>query len=201
MSIVLRRLLALLLLVAAAPVVLMFVAGIQMVSPGQPFFRQSRVGLHGKVFRMWKLRTMQPAAESRLRELLQADPQAAAQWGAYGRLRMDPRVVEPFGRWARQSSIDELPQLINVLCGQMAFIGPRPLPPDQATAIESRVRALRESVLPGMTGLWQVRGRSETTLRQMIRLDLIYLRRRTVLLDLYVLLRTPHAIISSRGAY
>lgn len=197
----LRRLLALLLLAAAAPVLLVFIAGIQAVSPGRPFFRQGRVGLHGKVFRMWKLRTMQLGAESRLRTLLQVDPAAAAEWGAYGRLRHDPRIVEPFGRWARQLSIDELPQLIDIVCGDMAFIGPRPLPPDQARAIDARVRGMRESVLPGITGLWQVRGRSETTLRQMVKLDLIYLQRRTVLLDLYVLWRTPHAIISSRGAY
>lgn len=197
----LRRLLALLILAAAAPIVLVFVAGIQAVSPGQLFFRQSRVGLHGKVFRMWKLRTMQPCAESRLRTLLRVDAAAAAEWGAYGRLHHDPRIVGPFGRWARQLSIDEVPQLINVACGDMAFIGPRPLPPDQATAIDTRARGMRESVLPGMTGLWQVRGRSETTLRQMVKLDLIYLQRRTVLLDLYVLWRTPHAIISSRGAY
>ena len=192
---------AALLLLLAMPVLLPLVIGIQAVSPGPIFFRQTRVGKYGQIFRMWKLRTMVVNAEEQLRELILRDRAAAAEWEAYGRLADDPRIARPFGRWARRFSIDELPQLFNVTAGDMAFVGPRPLLPAQVAELLPRTRALREAVAPGLTGLWQVCGRSETTLKQMLRLDLLYIRRRSLFLDLYILARTPAAVISARGAF
>ena len=198
---VLRRLAAVLLLVPAAPALLLFAVGIRLAGPGPVLYGQVRIGRRGRAFRMWKLRTMDVDAERRLAALLAADPAAAAEWEAFGRLADDPRIAGPFARWARRLSVDELPQLLNVVIGDMAFIGPRPMLPSQAAALGPRARAERERVLPGLTGLWQVSGRSETTLRQMLRFDLLYVRRRSVGLDLWVLLRTPAALVGGRGAY
>jgi lipopolysaccharide/colanic/teichoic acid biosynthesis glycosyltransferase len=177
------------------------VLGIQAFSPGPFFFRQPRIGLHGKAFRMWKLRTMSVDAEARLAALLSTDAAACTEWQAFGRLEADPRIAGPFARWARSMSVDELPQLINILAGDMAWVGPRPILPDQAASLDARVRSVRESVRPGLTGLWQVRGRSDTSLKQMVRLDKLYVRRRSVRLDLQILAATPMAVISARGAY
>lgn len=197
----LARLSAVALLVATVPLVVPFLLGIQISSPGSILFRQLRIGKHGRVFGMWKLRTMVPMASDRLGTLLRVDAAVATEWAVYGRLKDDPRIAGPFARWARLLSIDEIPQLLNVMLGHMSIVGPRPILPEQANRLEPSTRRVRESVLPGLTGLWQVSGRSETTLKQMVRLDLLYVRRRSVLLNLYVLCRTPSAVLSLRGAY
>jgi lipopolysaccharide/colanic/teichoic acid biosynthesis glycosyltransferase len=150
---------------------------------------------------MWKLRTMVPDAEARLADLIRRDERAAVEWAAYGRLAGDPRIAGPFGHWARKLSIDELPQLLNVVAGQMRLVGPRPILLSQAKELPEWQLRTRQSVAPGVTGLWQVCGRSETTLRQMVRLDLLYVRRRGHCTDLCILLRTPAAVLCSRGAY
>lgn len=189
------------LLALTSPLVLAFALAVQWASPGPMLLRQPRVGRHGAVFGMWKLRTMVPDATERLDALLSADAQARAQWAAYGWLRDDPRVAGRAARSARQLSIDELPQLLNVLAGDMALVGPRPVLPAQAALMAPPARRARESVHPGMTGLWQVFGRSDMTLRQMVRLDLLYVGQRSVVLDVHILARTPRAVLSRRGAY
>jgi lipopolysaccharide/colanic/teichoic acid biosynthesis glycosyltransferase len=201
LSAMLRRVVALVLCGLTAPLIIVFAAGIQLASPGPVFFRQVRVGKDGCEFKIHKLRTMVPDAERALPATLEATPAAVAEWKAYGRLTADPRIAGRFGRWARQLSVDELPQLLDVLAGDMVLVGPRPLPPDQMRELDAGARQLRQSVLPGITGLWQVSGRSDTSLRQMIRLDLFYVRRRGSRLDLYVLWQTPRAVLSARGAY
>jgi len=197
----LQRMLSALILAATVPLLLVVALGIYAHSPGPILLRQSRTGLGGRAFGMWKLRTMVPDAEARLADLIRRDERAAAEWAAYGRLAGDPRIAGPFGRWARKLSIDELPQLLNVVAGQMRLVGPRPILLRQAQEMPEWQLRIRQSVPPGMTGLWQVCGRSETTLRQMVRLDLLYVRRRGHCTDLYILLRTPGAVLWSRGAY
>ena len=192
---------ALALLVLLAPLMLPVVLGIQLSSPGTVFFRQARVGRGGRAFGMWKLRTMGPDAEERLRLALANDAALRREWHAYGRLARDPRIVGGAARLARRFSVDELPQLLNVLAGDMALVGPRPVLPDQADQMPAALRALRESVRPGLTGLWQVSGRSNMTLRQMARFDALYVRRASPRLDVWLMLKTPRAVLSAQGAY
>lgn len=195
------RAVALALLGLLVPVLLPVVLGIQAASPGPVFFRQPRIGRAGSAFRMWKLRTMVPDAEYRLERVLANDAALRREWQAYGRLARDPRIAGPAARFARRFSIDEVPQLLNVLSGDMALVGPRPVLPAQAEQMSAALRSLRESVRPGLTGLWQVSGRSNMTLRQMTRFDVLYVRRRSSKLDLWLMLRTPRAVLSARGAY
>jgi exopolysaccharide production protein ExoY len=183
------------------PLLLPVVLGIRAASPGPMFFRQPRVGRNGRVFRMWKLRTMVPDAEHRLGHVLANDDAMRREWQAYGRLSRDPRIAGPAARFARRFSVDEVPQLLNVLSGDMALVGPRPVLPAQAEQMPAALRSLRESVRPGLTGLWQVNGRSNMTLRQMTRFDVLYVRRRSSMLDIWLMLCTPHAVLSARGAY
>ena len=139
-------------------------------------------------------------ADTRLASFL-ADRAAAEEWRRFGRLTHDPRIAGRFGAWARRYSIDELPQLMNVVRGEMALVGPRPLPPDIAARLRAEDLEARRAVAPGMTGLWQVSGRSELDLEAMGRLDRDYVQRRSVLLDLSILLRTLPTVVSARGAY
>lgn len=192
---------ALFLLCLAAVPFTFFALGIQLYNPGPLFFRQMRVGQGGRVFMMWKMRTMVPQAEAVLQRLIERDPGVEAEWKAFGRLERDPRIAGPFGRWARKFSIDELPQLLNVLAGDMSFVGPRPILPQQAADLPQAVLAMRQSVLPGLTGLWQVKGRSETTLEDMMRWDCIYVRRKSLVFDGYILILTVPAVLWARGAY
>jgi exopolysaccharide production protein ExoY len=198
----LPRLLTILLASFSLPIVLPFLIGIQASSPGPIFFRQLRVGKQGKLIRVWKFRTMEANSVDQLELILRhGDSNMNAEWRAYGRFTGDPRIIQPFGRWARRLSVDEIPQLINVFMGNMAFVGPRPLPPEQNARLGPKTMAIRCSVLPGLTGLWQVSGRSDTTLRHMSRVDVLYVRRQSIALDLYIFARTPAAVIRGRGAY
>lgn len=187
------------LLVIAAPLLLACVALVRITSPGPALFRQRRIGHRGREFTMFKLRTMQMDADARLAELLR-DPEAAAEWRAFGRLRDDPRLTPP-GRFLRQSSLDELPQLLNVVIGDMSLVGPRPLEAGYAAPLPAAERAAREAVLPGMTGLWQVSGRSDLDIAAIGRIDSEYVRSWSLWSDIVILLRTPAAVLGRRGAY
>ncbi len=164
-----------------------------------PLFGQDRVGREGRRFRMWKLRTMVPDAEARLAERLAQDPELRREWEARGKLANDWRVT-PIGRWLRRWSLDELPQLWHVLRGEMSLVGPRPLPPPHHAALAPGVRALRERVRPGMTGLWQIRGRSETDADTLGRWDAYYVRNWSVWLDVTILVHTLWAVVRGEGA-
>jgi lipopolysaccharide/colanic/teichoic acid biosynthesis glycosyltransferase len=172
-----------------------------VASPGPVIFSQPREGRHRRSFRMYKLRTMHVDAESRLGAVLAADPDAAKEWTVYRRLKRDPRLIPGVGAFLRRTSIDELPQLGNVLRGDMSLVGPRPLELDLAEGLEPEVRQRRASVRPGMTGLWQVSGRSATRIDEMVSIDERYLREWTLGLDIIILARTPRAVLSRRGAY
>lgn len=167
---------------------------------GHPIFKQERVGTRGDIFHTLKFRTMHPEAERILRERLENDPGLRAEWQAHFKLRDDPRITR-VGRFLRATSLDELPQFINVLRGEMSLVGPRPLPRYHHDELPERTRQLRERVRPGITGLWQVSGRSEAGHAAMPRWDTYYVRNWSIWLDIVILVRTVRAVLSGKGAY
>ncbi|KAB2953242.1 MAG: sugar transferase [Thermoanaerobaculia bacterium] len=180
------------LLVLAAPLLLLLAALVRATSAGPAFFRQTRVGWRGERFRMLKLRTMTDGAECLEEEL--ADPDSI-----FFKAQGDARVT-PLGRFLRRSSLDELPQLVNVVRGEMSLVGPRPLL-ERDFARYPRGRQLRRfGMRPGMTGLWQVSGRSLLPDSERLRLDLRYVEHWSLGLDAEILLRTIPAALSGRGA-
>jgi lipopolysaccharide/colanic/teichoic acid biosynthesis glycosyltransferase len=193
------------LLLLLAPVLLITAALVKLKSPGPVFFRQQRVGRMMKPFTMLKFRTMHVNADSRIHQEYVASliKAKAATHGSGGeqvfKLAFDPRVT-PIGRILRKTSIDELPQLINVLLGEMSLVGPRP-PLHYEVAQYQRWHCRRVlEAKPGLTGLWQVAGRSRTTFDEMVRLDLRYARARSLWTDIKILLATPGAVIAGKGA-
>ena len=182
-------------LVLIWPVLLVIVAIVALSSPGGVFFVQTRIGRDGKPFGMIKFRSMYRDAEAgRAALLAQSD-----RPGICFKSRNDPRIT-PVGRILRRLSLDELPQLFNVLKGEMSLVGPRPALPEEVRAYPPAAFE-RLSVLPGITGLWQVSGRAEIGFDQMVELDCAYARNGRLAFDLVILLRTVHAVLSGRGAY
>jgi exopolysaccharide biosynthesis polyprenyl glycosylphosphotransferase len=188
------RFVAALLLLLLAPLLAVVAVAVALDSRGGVFFRQERVGLGGQSFSIWKFRTMQVGAER-----LTADLEALNETdGGLFKIRRDPRVTR-VGAFLRRWSIDELPQLVNVLLGQMSLIGPRPLPVTlEDFAGDERRRLL---VRPGMTGLWQVSGRSDLSWEESVRLDLYYVENWSLAVDAVILLRTVIAVVRRHGAY
>jgi Undecaprenyl-phosphate galactose phosphotransferase WbaP len=165
-----------------------------------PFFRQTRIGADGIPFQMWKFRTMRPDAEAVLKQKLETDPAFEAEWNEGFKSRSDPRITR-IGRFLRTTSLDELPQFLNILRGEMALIGPRPLPKYHDDELPEAIRELRRKVRPGMTGLWQVSGRSESGNDGIIRWDAYYVRNWSIWLDIVILVRTVYAVFRQKGAY
>jgi lipopolysaccharide/colanic/teichoic acid biosynthesis glycosyltransferase len=184
-------------LVLLSPVMLLAALGILLTSRGPILYEQQRVGQHGQPFRMLKLRTMVNRADELKAALAAQQPEAID--GVRFKLRRDPRTT-PAGRILRKLSIDELPQLWNVLVGDMTLIGPRP--PVWQEAVRYDARALRRlEVRPGLTCLWQVSGRSDLSFEQQVALDLEYIDRVKPRQELLILARTIPAVVSGRGAY
>ena len=184
------------LLVALAPIMVVAATVVKVTSRGPVFFTQERAGRHGDAFRMFKFRTMVDGAEDLLSKLdLKADAGGAFMF----KVKADPRIT-PAGRFLRRFSIDELPQLVNVLLGDMSLVGPRPLFRSDVEKyhIDARRRLL---VRPGITGLWQISGRSDLNWEETVRLDLYYVENWSMMGDLVILWRTARAVLSSRGAY
>ncbi|WP_127360612.1 sugar transferase [Actinacidiphila soli] len=182
------------LIVLLAPVLLAAIVAIRLDSRGPVLFRQRRTGRHGREFFVLKLRTMRVGSE-RQRQALSASNETD---GHLFKIREDPRITST-GRWLRRFSLDELPQLFNVLMGHMSLVGPRPLPlEDSAFTGEARHRLL---VRPGLTGLWQISGRSDLSWDESLRLDLTYVDTWSLRLDLLILARTPAAVLRGDGAY
>lgn len=171
---------------------------IKLTSRGPVFYRQERLGKEGRPIRVWKFRSMYADADRRLQAILSADPAAAAEWAANFKLARDPRIT-PLGVILRRTSLDELPQLFNVFAGEMALIGPRPIVLAEKPFYGDAYRIFA-SVKPGVTGLWQVSGRSQTDYGQRVALDTYYVLNWSPWLDLWILFRTVIAVISMRGA-
>lgn len=191
---------ALLLLLALLPVLVVVALLVKLSTPGPIVYSQERVGRGGRIFRLYKFRTMfrdsDPAAhEAYCRAFIEG---TAEQVDGTFKLRHDPRVT-PVGRYLRRYSLDEFPQLFNVLKGDMSLVGPRPPIMYEAQLYNAR-ELLRLAVTPGLTGLWQVSGRNALSFEQMIELDLAYIRRWSLRLDLAILLRTPLVVLTGRGA-
>jgi exopolysaccharide biosynthesis polyprenyl glycosylphosphotransferase len=184
-----------LVVIVGLPVWLLIAAMVKLTSPGPVFYADPRIGLGEREFRMLKFRTMVAGAERRQAEL-EARNEAG---GALFKIRDDPRVT-PFGRVLRRLSLDEVPNVLNVLRGEMSLVGPRPLPVRDYERLEPWHRR-RYNVLPGVTGLWQVAGRSDLTFDDLVRLDFYYLENWSLWLDITILFKTPFAVIAKRGAY
>ncbi|MFL6206705.1 MAG: sugar transferase [Acidimicrobiales bacterium] len=180
-------------LVVLGPLILVLALLVRLSTRGPAFYLQPRAGLDGRPFRMVKLRTMEVGAED-----AKADLAVALGQPRLFKMVDDPRVT-PLGHVLRRWSLDELPQLWNVLRGDMSFVGPRPLPPEEAAADEAGTRRL--VVRPGITGLWQVSGRSDLPWEECVRLDLHYVDNWSLVLDLQILLRTTAAVLRREGAY
>lgn len=194
----LNQLLAALLLLLLGPLMLA-VAVLITRRDGRPvLFGHYRVGLHGRLFRCYKFRSMYRNSAELLAELLRTDPVARAEWERDQKLKNDPRVT-PVGRFLRRTSLDELPQLINVLRGEMALVGPRPITVGELSRY-GPVRWTYLSVLPGMTGLWQVSGRSNTSYAERVALDRQYVDQRSLWLDVTILVRTVRVVFARDGA-
>src|SRR5881394_2145047 len=184
------------------PLMILLMAVTRLASPGPIFYRQKRVGLGGKHFLIWKFRTMKVSAETQshehyFQELMRVD-RPMIKLDAYG----DPRLA-PFGRFLRASGLDELPQIFNVLCGEMSLVGPRPCTPNEFAHYELWQRD-RVNGLPGLTGYWQVNGKNKTTFNEMIVMDLFYLKNLSILLDLKIIFKTgtvvARQLVESRRA-
>ncbi len=186
---------AALLLLILAPVMLLAALAIKLSSRGPVFYRSMRPGIGGRAFPCLKFRTMVAGADD-MQDPLEVRNEVG---GALFKIREDPRITGT-GRFLRRWSLDELPQLFNVLRGQMSLVGPRPLPQRDYDRLEAWHRK-RYLVLPGMTGLWQVSGRSELDFDELVRLDFLYLERWSVWLDLTILLKTIPAVARSHGAW
>jgi exopolysaccharide biosynthesis polyprenyl glycosylphosphotransferase len=184
-----------LVIVVGLPLWLAIAAAIKLTSQGPVFYRDPRIGLGEETFGMIKFRTMVAGAADQQAEL---EPENEAE-GALFKIRDDPRVT-PVGRLLRRFSLDELPNMLNVVRGQMSLVGPRPLPLRDHALLEDWHRK-RSNVLPGMTGLWQISGRSDLSFDDLVRLDFFYLENWSIWLDISILAKTVPAVIGSRGAY
>ncbi|MWD28434.1 sugar transferase [Aquicoccus sp. SCR17] len=189
-------LLCLLMLPAVGPVILILYA-IVRAEGGPGFFGHRRVGRNGATFRCWKIRTMVPDAQARLDELLARDPAARREWESEYKLRDDPRVTR-LGLFLRRTSLDELPQIWNVLRGEMSLVGPRPVTAPELERYGASRRAYL-AVRPGVTGLWQVSGRNDLSYDERVRLDVAYHDGLSFLSDMRILCRTAGAVLRRTG--
>jgi Undecaprenyl-phosphate galactose phosphotransferase WbaP len=195
------RLIALPLAIVCAPVIAVLSLWIMAVSRGSPFYVQIRAGKDGRPIQVWKLRTMYPDAEQQLERYLSSNPSARLEWQRYFKLTHDPRILPGVGHFLRRTSLDELPQLFNVIRGDMSLVGPRPLPKSELDeSFDASFQSLRASVLPGISGLWQVSARSDGDQQVQQALDTYYIRNWSIWIDFYILSRTLGAVIAGRGA-
>ncbi|MDO7844628.1 sugar transferase [Sphingomonas immobilis] len=182
-----------------APLLMLTAAIVYFADPGPILFGQRRIGRGGKMFRCLKFRSMVMDAEARLTKILAESPEARAEWALDQKLKVDPRIT-PIGRFLRMSSIDELPQLWNVLRGDMSIVGPRPIVEAEAVRY-GRYIVNYSSVRPGITGLWQVSGRNNVCYRRRVALDVAYARSQSLGLNVKILLMTVPSVLMARGSY
>ncbi len=186
-------------LVFFAPLMVIIALIVRSGGIGPILFRQKRVGKDGQLFVCYKFRTMRVDAEELLAGMLKVNAALRAEWARDHKLRNDPRLSR-YGGFLRRSSLDELPQLLNVLKGEMSIVGPRPITPAETVRYGRYIEAYC-AVRPGLTGLWQVSGRSQTTYRRRVACDIAYARGRSPLYNIEIMLRTIPAVCCSRGAH
>ena len=182
------------------PFFLIFAIIIKLTSDGPVFFKHKRIGKEGKEIFVYKFRTMYQDAEQRLKKLLNENPVVREEWEKNFKLKNDPRVTF-IGKIMRSTSIDELPQIINVLKGEMSLVGPRPVIKEEIDNYYKEFKQYYYSVDPGMTGLWQVSGRSDTDYDFRVQTDVWYVQNWSIWLDLMILLRTIGVVLKREGAY
>jgi len=181
------------------PLMLMVMLTIRLTDPGPVIFGHERIGFNGRRFRCKKFRSMVTNADVALQRLLERDPAAAQEWAETQKLRNDPRITR-IGRILRETSLDELPQLWNVLKGEMSIVGPRPI-------VNAEVRRYAQSfdayvaTRPGITGLWQVTGRSDCSYDERVALDVDYVRNWSIWRDIAIIAKTFHAVLARKGSY
>ena len=190
---------ALAVILFTAPLLVMIALGVKLHDGGPAMFGHERIGLGGRTFRCMKFRSMVVDAEARLAALLATDLQARADWAKDFKLKRDPRST-PLGDFLRKSSLDELPQLFNVLRGDMSIVGPRPIVRSEVARYGARFESYC-AVRPGITGLWQVSGRNDTTYRRRVAMDAVYARSKCLSWDAKILLMTVPAVFLARGSY
>jgi Undecaprenyl-phosphate galactose phosphotransferase WbaP len=199
----LKRLIDLVLCVIAAvpviPMTLIIALAIKLTSKGPVFYGHLRSGKNGKLFKTWKFRTMVVDAEERLQAILAADPVARSEWEANRKFEHDPRIT-PVGRFLRKTSLDEVPQLWNIFIGQMSFVGPRPVTEGELGKYGNRAAYIL-SVKPGLSGMWQISGRSNTGYEQRIMLDSYYFQNWSIWLDVWITIKTVGVVLKGKGAY
>jgi Undecaprenyl-phosphate galactose phosphotransferase WbaP len=183
----------------ASPVLLALCVAVRLSSPGPIFYGQSRIGRNQKSFKVWKFRSMVVNADAVLKARLDADPALREEWERDHKLKRDPRVTW-IGRFLRKSSLDELPQIWNVICGEMSLVGPRPITHAEIERYGD-IFGQYLRVIPGVTGLWQISGRNNTTYELRTRIDDYYVRNWSLSLDIYILFRTFKTIVWAEGAY
>jgi Undecaprenyl-phosphate galactose phosphotransferase WbaP len=188
-----------LLLLLLSPLLMCLVFLLKLTGHDPVVFSQERVGFEGRPFRCLKFRTMVFNADELLQEYISSNPEARSEWENARKLRNDPRVTS-LGKFLRKTSMDELPQLINVLAGDMSFVGPRPIVAEEISRYGDKIREYT-SVQPGITGLWQVSGRSNCSYAERVELDARYVSEWNLLMDMYIMLRTVPAILRQDGSY
>jgi exopolysaccharide production protein ExoY len=191
--------LSVLLLILFLPLMILIAATILIGDPGPIFFAQTRVGQNGRAFKCFKFRTMRVDAETILQKLLASDPELRRAWEDYCKLPRDPRITG-IGGFLRASSLDELPQLLNVLRGEMSLVGPRPICHAEVLRYGRYIEHYYR-VLPGITGLWQVSGRSDVSYRRRVALDVMFSRSQSFGLYAFILVKTIPAVLVARGSY
>jgi Undecaprenyl-phosphate galactose phosphotransferase WbaP len=198
-----KRLIDLLLIGIALPFIIPLFTLVSLLividSPGKVFYHQMRLGQKNKYFKMWKFRTMHADADEKLKLYLEANPDLRAEWEASHKLKKDPRITR-VGKFLRKFSIDEFPQLINVFKGEMSLVGPRPIVHDEVQYY-GKLYPIYCEVLPGMTGLWQISGRSDTTYVSRVHLDEYYVRNWSIWLDYFIITRTGLVVLLGKGSY
>lgn len=203
-SALLKRLMDLIIVFFASfisiPIIAVAAILIKLKSPGPAFFSHERIGYQGKKIQVWKLRTMYVDAQQLLDTHLDSTPEAQAEWDTYFKLKNDPRIISGIGNFLRKSSMDELPQLWNVLKGDMSVVGPRPFPAYHLKEFPIEFQNLRQQVTPGLTGLWQVSARSDGNLQVQENLDKQYIYNNSLMLDIQIILKTFYVVAAQKGA-
>ena len=186
-------------LILLSPALVLIAAVVALERQGPILFRHTRIGKNGRLFTVYKFRSMRGDSDRILADHLRKNARAAAEWAQAHKLKNDPRVTA-LGEFLRKSSLDELPQLINVLRGDMSIVGPRPIVAAEIPRY-GRMFKCYCSVRPGITGIWQVSGRSDISYRRRVAMDAIYSRRKSVLLDIRLMTATIPAVLTRRGSY